>query len=102
MKELKLVLVLRHIRVLPKLFMLLERLGADCLDVQGNLFPGAGGRVKLTLSCTPSLEHRVKTQLERLLDVSELLEAEHDEGLDAFLYQRESLRFADYAEGNSL
>src|SRR6266852_5347452 len=72
MKELELLLMLRHNRVLPKLFMLLERLGADCLDVQGQLHPGTGGRVKLIVACPPALVSRVKTQIERLVDVSEL------------------------------
>ncbi|MEW6732766.1 MAG: hypothetical protein AB1489_15680 [Acidobacteriota bacterium] len=72
MTELKLLLMLRHIRVIPKIFMLLERLGADCLDVQGELQPGMGGKLGLVVACPPTRAKRVKTQLERLVDVSEM------------------------------
>ncbi|MBX7222450.1 MAG: hypothetical protein K1Y36_21050 [Blastocatellia bacterium] len=69
MQELKLSLVVRHSRVLPKLFLLLERLGADCIDMQGTLLPRAGGTLNLTLACSERIEHRVRPQIARLMDV---------------------------------
>ncbi len=76
MKHLHFTLVVRHNRVLPKLFSLVERLGADCLDIQGNLNPATGGRLRMTLACPPARAHRLKPQIERLVDVSELFETQ--------------------------
>lgn len=79
MRSMDFMLVLRHRRVLPKLFMLLERLGAECRQFQFHPHHGTGGRLRLTVECSPMLAHRVRTQIERLVDVTETLELHGEE-----------------------
>ncbi len=80
MRSMDFMLVLRHRRVLPRLFMLLERLGADCRHFQFTQHSASGGgRLRLTVECPPMLAHRVRTQIERLVDVTETLELHGEE-----------------------
>ncbi|HMV99682.1 MAG TPA: hypothetical protein PLL06_04610 [Acidobacteriota bacterium] len=98
--QLKFILTLRHVRVLPKLFMLIERLGAECTDMQGHLVPGAGGRLHLTLDCPQSRAHRLRPQIERLVDVTELYDAEQATLHEELLFQSDMVPVSALVEGS--
>lgn len=64
---------LRRLTVLPRLLLLVIRLGGQVRAVHA-----AGGRVDLTIDAPPDVAHRFRPQLDRIVEVVAITDVELD------------------------